>query len=552
MNLRDYQQQAHDAVLAQWKNHQATLLVLPTGTGKTVVFTHVIEAMVRNGGRAMVLAHREELLHQAAEKIRHCTDLDVEIEQGLQRASNDWLKKAKVVVASTQTMLRRGTRFDPAEFSVVVIDEAHHYVSPSWQGVVRHFLQNVKCKVLGVTATPDRGDQKALGRLFTSVAYKMEIQDAIDGGWLVPIHQKIVRVGAIDLSGVKTVAGDLRARDLADVMGAEKVLHPIVCATINEAAGRKTIVFAPPGFRREGTAAFRVCDRLTEMFNRYEPGSTALVTGRTPDDERRDILGRFSSGNIRRVVNVGVLTEGFDDPSIGVVAVARPTKSRALYAQMVGRGTRPLGGLVDGHGLAGARCEAIAGSAKPHITVLDFEGNSGRHKLVNALDILGGKHDADVIELARKRMIQSGATADARAELEAAARAKREMQLLEADRKAKARETLLAKVTYKVTDVDPFDILSLVPPRPSDAQYVKSEPPTEKQLNLLVKFGVPITPDLTVKTASRLIGTLIERSRKKLCNYWWCEQVRRHGGDPTRMTADQAREYVKNNRRLYV
>lgn len=549
MILRDYQVKAVNCVFDQWSRVQSALLVLPTGMGKTVVFTSIIDrALTGNHKRALVLCHRDELVRQAAAKITACTPHFCDIEMGMERAANDWMSKAKVVVASTQTMLRRGTRFNPEEFGVVVADEAHHYVSPTWRGVVEHFKSNKACKILGVTATPDRGDRLALGMVFDTVAYEMEITDGIDLGWLVPIDQRIVRVRDMDLSDVGTVAGDLNARDLAETMGAEKVLHPIVRSIMEIANGKRTIVFAPPGFKKEGEGHFRVSERMTELFNRYQPGCAELVCDETPKDVRRDLLGRFKSGDLPVVVNVGVLTEGFDDPAIKVVAIARPTKSRALYAQMVGRGTRPLAGCVDGLDGSGARCSAIRGSGKSSLLVLDFEGNSGRHKLVNALDILGGKYDGDVVELARKLVADSGDTMEVREALEEAAKLRKEQEAAEARAKARRREMIRAKtVHYTTHSVDPFDILDIKYTAPTN-NYLHAEPATEKQIALLAKWRVPINETLTKKGASKLIGELMQRKNVGLCGYWWAEQVRRYGGNPKGMSTQEAKEFVNGRK----
>ena len=360
MKLRSYQEAAVDGIFEAWRSARSTLLVQPTGTGKTVTFAHVINRMPM--GRALVLAHREELIVQAADKIARVTGAKPDTEMAEMRADHGMFGKARVVVSSIQTQCAgrngdtRMKRFDPQEFGLLVVDEAHHATAPTYRRVLEHYGQNQDLKILGVTATPDRHDEEALGQVFDSVAFDYELLDAIRDGWLVPIHQRSVVVDGLDYSGVRTTAGDLNGADLARVMEYEETLHGIAHPTVELAAGRKALVFA---------ASVAHAERLCEIFNRHSTGCARFVTGTTPKDERRGMLADYAAGKFQMLVNVGVATEGFDEPGIQVVVMARPTKSRALYAQMAGRGTRALPGLVDAHEAADARRAAIAASAKP-------------------------------------------------------------------------------------------------------------------------------------------------------------------------------------------
>jgi superfamily II DNA or RNA helicase len=364
-----------------------TLAVLPTGTGKTVCFAHVAKTWLDSDrGRVLIMAHREELIQQAADKVLQVTGLHADIEMGESRADQcSLIDQAPVVITSVQTMCRpnRHERFDPRQFGLLIVDEAHHATAPTYRRVIDHFAQNPDLRILGVTATPDRADEEALGQAFESVAFTYEIETAIQDGWLVPIEQQFVQVQGLDLSGCRTTAGDLNEGDLARIMETEENLHGVVHPALELAGDRPSLFFM---------ASVAHAERGAEIANRHQAESAVCLHGKTPRDERREKLKAFSRGEFQHLFNCGLFLEGFDETSIAVVAMARPTKSRALYAQAVGRGTRPLPGLVDGLDDAAARRRAIAMSHKPGLLVLDFVGNSGRHKLVSTADILGGNY----------------------------------------------------------------------------------------------------------------------------------------------------------------
>lgn len=322
MNLRPYQVEAVTGVIDSIVGSKSALVVMPTGTGKTVCFAHIAR---QRQGRVMVIAHREELVQQAADKIRTVTGQSPDIEMAEYKAGR--MYKAPVVVASVQTLcarmgnLDRMNKFEPHEFDLLVIDEAHHATADSYRRVIAHFTKNSKLRVVGFTATPDRTDKAALGMVFESVAYKYEIMQAMEDGWLCPIETQQVIVKDMDFSHVRTVAGDLNQGELASIMEQEKVLHKVVTPTIEIAKGRRTLVFA---------SSVAHAERMSEIFNRHGV-TAAIVHGGTFKDERRRILNAYNEGKIQVLCNCGVATEGFDSPGIGVVAIARPTMSRALY-----------------------------------------------------------------------------------------------------------------------------------------------------------------------------------------------------------------------------
>lgn len=236
MELRPYQIAARDAVLEQWKTGlRSTLLVLPTGTGKTIVFASIIEQVVRDGGRALILAHRGELLDQAADKLAKATGLGCALEKAESSALDSWFN---VVVGSVQTMAKEKRRTGH-DFSHIIIDEAHHAISPSYQAIIADFPD---AKLLGVTATADRGDKRNLGEVFETLAYEYALPKAIKDGYLVPIKALTIPL-EINLDGVKQTAGDFQVSDLGTAI--DPYLEQIADRVKTECATRKTVVFLP-------------------------------------------------------------------------------------------------------------------------------------------------------------------------------------------------------------------------------------------------------------------------------------------------------------------
>lgn len=519
LTLRDYQYNAADAILLAWQTHTATLLVIPTGTGKTIVFAAVIHAT--QPGRTMVLAHREELIWQAQQKIESSTGLRCEVEMGELKAGGGFDGEAPVIVSTIQTQTsewldgsKRMTKFNPMDFSLLVIDEAHHSASKSYIEVINWYRRNPNLKVLGVTATPDRADEKALGKIFESVAFDYEIIDAIRDGWLVPIEQQMVHIEGLDFSQIRTTAGDLNGADLAAVMEAEKNLQGVAGAAVEIIGKRRAIVF---------TASVKQAEIICEIFNRHRPSCAKWVCGKTNKDERRETVAQFARGEVQIVCNCGCFTEGFDDPGVEVIIMARPTKSRSLYSQMVGRSTRALPGVVDGPQTPELRRAAIAASAKPACLVVDFCGNSGRHKLMTSADILGGK-DEEVIEraVARAKTEQKSFRMTELLEEEAAKlrEEKEKRRLLEEARKARIK----AKVTFSTTSVDPFDRYQVRRQPPNAWERRNGHALTERQRFTLQKMGV--NPDeISVSCGRKLLGARFNGP----CSEAQANVLRKHG-----------------------
>jgi len=534
MQLRDYQTAASLACVDAWKACQSTLVVLPTGCGKTVLAADIVRR--RFPARTMFLAHREELIFQGKRTIERMTGFSVGVEMAEQRLdeqNSGLFGHSHVVVSSIQTQNAGGdgagrmTKFDPMQFGLLVIDEAHHATADSYRRVIDYYRQNPDLKVLGITATPDRADEEALGQIYESVAFDYEVTDAIAQGWLVPVHQRMVTVGTLDFSGMRTTAGDLNGAELAALMEDERNLQEIAAPTIDIAGDRKTLVFA---------ASVKHAERLAEIFNRHRGGSAAWVCGKTPTDARRQTLADYHEGKVQFLVNVGCLTEGFDEPAVGLVVMGRPTKSRSLYAQMAGRGTRPLPGVVDGLDSITERRAAIAASAKPHVEILDFCGNSGRHKLISTADILGGKVSEEAAEAVREKLKEAGGPVDME---EAMALA--EMEVKEKKRReAASRVKLVAKAQYHAQTVDPFDVFN-VPPRRERA-WDAGKSLTEKQLAVLDKAKIPYA-GLSYTLQKQLLDEQFRRYDNGLATYGQAKVLQKYNfpGDVSR---DEAKRLI--------
>ena len=532
MILRPYQDDAISAVRMTLASVRSCLCVLPTGTGKTIIFSSLIHNWP---GRCLVLAHRDELVQQARKKIKAITGETVEIEQAAQWANvhhqmlDGWSSRITIASVPSLTKERRLTRFPKDYFDLIIVDEAHHAVAPSYRRIVDHFES---AKLVGVTATPDRTDEAALGAMFDDVAFDYGINDAIGDGWLVPIRQRFVRIDGLDFSRVKTQLGDLHQGQLSELMEQEKTCHEVVSASVDVAKDRKLLCF---------TASVAQAKLSCEIANRHEPGSSAWVSGDQtlfPKDERRAIISDYAKGNITRLFNCGVFTEGFDEPTVEVVSMARPTKSRSLYAQCIGRGTRTLSGLVDGLGSDEERRAAIAASVKPYVEVLDFVGNSGRHKLVHSGDILGGDYDADVLQEAEQiaeRRLQS-------VDMEALCKEvqeRKEERLARERAEAARKRHLVAKAKYELEEVSPFNVFDIRPPRKGGVRFVLSD----KQKSLLRGAGVEKPERLSRKEASTIISEILQRRSEGKSDYRQLRELKRLGIDGGRdMTYDEARD----------
>ncbi len=356
MQLRPYQEAAIEAIWNEWSKPEInkTLLVLPTGTGKTICFAKVAEEAVRRGKRVLILAHREELLQQASDKIKTACGLDTATEKAEQSCIGQW---ERIVVGSVQSLCRekRLALFSKSYFDVIIIDEAHHAISSSYQAILNYFDEAL---VLGVTATPDRGDMKNLGEIFDSLAFEYTLPKAIKDGYLSRIKVQTLPL-TIDFSNVKIMAGDFASKDVG------RVLDPYLDQIADQLAkytDRKIVVFLP---------LIETSQRFCSLLN--ERGLKSVeVNGNSID--RNEVTAAFAEGRYNVICNSMLLTEGWDCPSVDCVVVLRPTKSRSLYAQMVGRGTRLSPGKDD-------------------LLILDFLWHVERHELCRPACLIAKSDD---------------------------------------------------------------------------------------------------------------------------------------------------------------
>ena len=522
MKPRPHQEEAVVSTIKKLREHGSSLVVMPTGTGKTFVFAELIR---RISGRAMVVAHREELIDQASRTIERVTGTRPSIEMAEQRSRENLgfgLFANPCVVASVQTLNAKSgnkyrmDKFNPQDFNVLIIDEAHHAVATTYERVIKHFQKNRNMLVCGVSATPDRTDKLALGKVFKSVGYRYEIFQAIDDGWLVPITSNQIIVESLDFDEVRKTAGDLNQKDLSQIVERESSLHGVATPCIEIAGDRKTLVFA--------TSVAQARD-LCAIINRHNKKAVFLHGG-TPKDQRREIVRRYLDGEYQFLCNVGIATEGFDDPSIQAVAIARPTLSRALYTQMAGRGTRPLPGVVDAPISARQRREAIAASDKPSVEIIDFVGNSTRHKLVSSADILGGRYEDKVVDRAKMLARNAGRPVDLISLMERASKEQEEAEEIVSKLTAKGDKfNIVAKAKYLQKKGSPFDILNIGPER---LARTTDKILTGPQRAMLKRNGVN-TETLSDHQQVVLHNEMLRRIKGKLCTYKQAKILKRYG-----------------------
>lgn len=468
--LRPYQQQARDRIHAEWDaGHTRTLLVLPTGTGKTIVFASVAADQVRAGDRVLILAHRGELLEQAADKLQRSTGLVSAVEKAESTCLDSWFR---VVVGSVQTLQRtaRLERFPQDYFGTIIIDEAHHAITDGYRRILDYFSG---AKVLGVTATPDRGDMRNLGEVFDSLAFEYKLTDAIKEGYLCKIMAQTIPL-QLDITSVTMSGGDYAVGDLGTAL--DPYLEQIAAEMARRCKSRKTVVFLP---------LIKTSQKFRDLLNTYG-FRAAEVNGQS--DDRRQVLADFDAGKYNVLCNSMLLTEGWDCPSVDCVVVLRPTKVRSLYSQMVGRGTRLSPGKTD-------------------LLLLDFLWMTDKHELCRPADLVC--EDRTVARQMTEHLAETGCPEDIE---EAAAQASEDVvaqreealaKQLEEQRRKKAK--LVDPLQYEMS-IQAEDLAGYVP-----AFGWEAGPPSEQQTAALEKLG--ILPDAVESTGKAAL--LLDRLNKR-------------------------------------
>jgi superfamily II DNA or RNA helicase len=507
-DLRDYQKKASEGILRAWETVDSTLAVLPTGAGKTVVFADVIKKR-ENLGRALVLAHRKELIGQAADKIFAVTGIEPEIEMGAQKSSG-----GNVVCASVQTI---DSRWEGGAFSTIIIDEAHHAVSDQFLRVVKS-VSGPNTKILGVTATPDRADKKNIGSFFQSLAYETNLLEMIRDGYLSPISVVPCPVG-IDLSRLTKSGGDFTAHSCEFALWPN--LEKVATELMRVASDRKTIAFLP---------LVRTSMAFCEMLKKI--GFNAIhIDGSMNDAFRGELLQRFKDSGAGSILcNSMLLTEGFDEPSIDCVAVLRPTMSRPLYSQMIGRGTRLSPG-------------------KNNLLVPDFLWMTGKHSLIRPCNLLA----KDAAEAKRMNEIVESATEelsfDDISSSSDEVKAQREEALRKALAAASKNQNMVSRKNLDpisfCLDVGAVDAANYAP---SPANRWQSEPPTQKQISAIQKFRISTENIKSKGHASKILDVLMSRAKLNLATPKQIELLKKLGHEnPFEATRYEAQVFISAN-----
>ena len=488
MELRPYQKEAKKAILNEWQDKDKTLLVLPTGCGKTVVFADVAKDRTASG-RVLVLAHREELLTQAADKIKSFCGLDCSVEKAEQTAIG---RNEPITVGSVQTMMseKRLSRFPADYFETVIVDEAHHVLANSYQNVLNHFDG---AKVLGVTATPDRGDMQELGQFFESLAYEYSLRDAVNQGYLSPIRVQTMPL-KIDMSKVKVSMGDFQTNAIGGAL--EPYLEDIADEMAKVCMNKHTVVFLP---------LVHISQQFRDILN-AKGFRAAEVNGESKN--RDEILQEFAEGKFNVLCNSMLLTEGWDCPIVDCIVVLRPTKARSLYAQMIGRGTR-------------------LAPNKDHLLILDFLWMTGKHNLIHPADIICRKkeiaermteeleegEELDLMELEEET--ENNVLQERKDALQKA---------LEQAEKQRKQKKLINPLEVEL-GLEDDDLLDYVP-----TFGWEKEPATAKQLEYLEGLQILTDgEDICKGKASKLIDKLSTRRKLGLCTPKQANCLKRRG-----------------------
>lgn len=477
VTLRPYQEEARLAIENEWnKGRRKTLLVLPTGCGKTIVFSMVAKDSVAKGNRVLIMAHRGELLEQAADKLAKATGLGCAVEKAEQTSLGSWYR---VTVGSVQSLMRpkRLAKFDHGYFNTIIVDEAHHALSDSYQQVLAHFPY---AHVLGVTATADRGDKRNLGEYFDSIAYEYTLPRAIREGYLSPIKAQTIPL-KLDLSGVHISNGDYTLGDIDTALDPylEQIADEMLAAGCME---RKAVVFLP---------LVATSKKFTHILT--SKGFQAReVNGESKD--RAEVLEWFdNAGKGSILCNSMLLTEGWDCPSVDCVVVLRPTKVRSLYCQMVGRGTR-----------------LSPETGKTELLVLDFLWMTERHDLCHPAHLIA--QDDEVAQAMTKAIEDSPGMVDLE-EVETKAKqdiiAQREESLAKELAAMRSRKRKLVDPIQFEMSIQDADLVSYIP-----SFDWELAPASDKQLKALEKFGIYPDEVECAGKASLLIDKLNKRRQE--------------------------------------
>ncbi len=468
MELRPYQQDAIQAIIRDWNQFDRLLSILPTGSGKTILFSKIAEACLPK--KTLILAHQNELIEQAVDKLFHATGLIADIEKAESRAS----LTSDIIVASIQSMERRLDKFPSNHFGQVICDESHLAMSNSWQKVLMHFSA---AKILGVTATPDRSDGKSLMQFFQKLSYEIKLFDLIKQGYLAKISVRTVPI-EIDITGVGQKSGDY------DAEGLDNTLTPYfqkVCEAILEfARNRKTLVFLP--LIKTSQKFVHICKQNGILAEHIDGTS----------DERKTLLQEFKDDRFQVLANSSLLTTGYDEPSIECIINLRPTRSRTLYSQMIGRGTRikPEGRESD-------------------LLILDFLWQFEKHVIMSPGHLIA--RDEEQARRITKKYAKLQEIADLEF-IDSEAAKERELDLLNALKNQKRKGEYFDALAFAAMTAD-RDLMEYAAMTGEEGQA-----PTKKQIEELSRLGFLSDAVVSKGQAQILIDKALARRTHNLCS----------------------------------
>lgn len=513
MILRTYQQACLSGNAKAFEEFDRVLDVIPTGGGKTIIFSNEAQRRNESGERVLILAHREELIDQAIAKLHVATGIRAEKE----KAEFSATLEASVVVASIQTMTRRLDKWPADHFGLVVCDEAHHALSASWQTVLNHFTGD---QVLGVTATPDRGDKKNLGTYFQTIGFEISLFDLIEQGYLSRITLKSIPL-KIDLTTVGSMGGDFKDADLGSAI--EPYLDQIAQSIKEQAGQRRTLAFLP--LIATSKKFVEACAKVGLKAGHVDGTS----------ENRREILDAFANDDFQILSNAMLLTEGYDVDSeptgIGIdcVVVLRPTRSRPLYAQMVGRGTR------------------IA-TFKDNLLLLDFLWHHERHSIARPAHLIA-KSDADAEQITKLTQLKAAMPSDVIEELDLEDVAVEAASQREEALKKKLEENKNREARTMSAEEFAMEHNSMETAEYSETMPWESAPVTEKQMKWLKRAKIDLATVRSKGHASKLLGLHFGSKKPTLASESQRQLMQRMGhANAHEATADEARKFFSTIR----
>lgn len=506
--LRPYQRAADEAIDRELAKHRSTLVIMATGTGKTVLFS----SQARKRGGALVLAHRDSLIKQAARKLQKETGEYVAIEKAERTAF-----ASPYICASVQTLKGRRLEDFAARFKdtvrLIVIDEAHRATSPSYRKIFEAFPD---AQLLGVTATGDRTDGVGMGTVFDSEAFRYDIDQATDDGWLTP-HKFIPVFCSANLDKVKVKgAGENRDFDQAQLDDAIATMAGETARALMDQCGDKRLIVFTPGVKTAHATA--------GALNKLRPGCAAAVDGTMDDDDKARAEAAHQAGDVQHLINCGVYTEGYDDPSLDGIFDSAPTKSRTRAAQKWGRPNRLVDEAIGKIPTADGRKAAIANSRKPWALVFDLTCNSDVHSPICPADILIGRATDE--ERTRVKAKMKGKGGDVRKTLD---EVRAEMKAEERERAARAAALAARRISMQGRPRTIWEMLKMRPPGVMPAIIRPEDRPPEWAGDWMRKRGIKDPGNLTKRSFWKLKKNYEERRAKGLAEMSAVEMLGRYG-----------------------